>query len=65
MADDQQITIGDLKREFQALAFAMHQRFDKVEQRLDAVEADLKLVKAATWDRLEEERNLAAVQGDR
>ena len=34
MADDQQITIGDLKREFQALAFAMHQRFDKVEQRL-------------------------------
>ena len=61
MADDQQITIGDLKREFQALVFAMHQRFDKVEQRLVAVEADLKSVKAATWDRLEEERNLVAV----
>ena len=72
MTDDQYITTGDLEREFKALAFAMHQRFDAVEKRLDrvekrlgAVEADLKLVRSATWDRLEEERNLAAVQGDR
>lgn len=74
MADDQYVTISDLKRELErenkALVFALNQRFDQIDRRLDGVdrrldkiETDLKLVKAATWDRLEEERNLAGVRG--
>ena len=38
-------------------------RLDRIESRLDKLESEMKLVKAATWERLEEERNLDSVRG--
>ena len=60
---------GIVKREVAALAFAMHQRFDKVDERLERLEADVATLKAdvrSIRDHLNidaEQANLASVRG--